>query len=260
MIKIDRDKLKEAIEKANLQGNSIEKKIEKILVDSTLSDQKKLELCQVGKFLTLFENEFTEIIEQCESPDFIISINNRRIGLEHELILNGKNVKQIQSVKNLFKLAAKVFKDKYPNIKVLANCRLTIDNFSFKQNDKKIIVDQIVAYIYSLTQNSVNNKPDFLDDVKISKHSGVSFSFNAEISNIELLDNSTLSLAIMKKEALIEKYIANSGIQEQWLFLVIGQVSPDSYEIDELDFKVTDSRFERIYLFEDFKSKKYRLK
>jgi len=44
------------------------------------------------------------------------------------------------------------------------------------------------------------------------------------------------------------------------LFLVIGQVSPDSYGLDELDFKITDSRFERIYLFEDFKSKKYRLK
>jgi hypothetical protein len=174
--------------------------------------------------------------------------------------LNGQNVKQIQSIKNIFKLAAKVFKDKYPNIKVLANCWLTKDNFNFRQIDKKIIVNQIVDYIYGLTQNSNINKPDFLDDVRISKHSGVSFSFNADISNIGFLDNSTLSKAIMKKEALIEKYIINTRIKEQWLFLVIGQVSPDSYEIDELDFKITDSRFERIYLFEDFKSKKYRLK
>jgi len=260
VFKIDKDKLKEAIDKANLQGDSIEKKIGKILVDSTLSEHKKLELCQVGKFLTLFESQNTEILEQCESPDFIISVNDRRIGLEHELILNGQNVKQIQSIKNIFKLAAKVFKDKYPNIKVLANCWLTKDNFNFRQIDKKIIVNQIVDYIYELTQNSNINKPDFLDDVKISKHSGVSFSFNADISNIGFLDNSILSKAIMKKEALIEKYIINSGIKEQWLFLVIGQVSPDSYGLDELDFKITDSRFERIYLFEDFKSKKYRLK
>ena len=260
MFEIDRDKLKEAIDKANLQGDSIEKKIGKILGGSTLSDQKKLELCQVGKFLTLFGHQNTEIIEQCESPDFIISVNDRRIGLEHVSILNGQNVKQIQSIKNIFKLAAKVFKDKYPNIKILANCWLTKDDFNFRQNDKIIIVNQIVDYIYSLTQNSIINTPDFLDDVRISKHSGVYFSYNADISNIESLDNSTLSKAIMKKEALIEKYIMNSGIKEQWLFLVIGQVSPDSYEIDELDFKITDSRFERIYLFEDFKSKKYRLK
>lgn len=260
MFKIDRDKLKEAIDNANLQEDLMNKKIGKIIGTSTLSEQKKLELCQVGKFLTLFKSHNTEIIEQCESPDFIISINNRRIGLEHELILNRQNAKQFQSLKNIFSLAAKDFQNRYPNIKVLANCWLTTENFNFKQKDKKIIVKQIVDYIYGLTQNSITNKPDFLDDVRISKHSGVSFSVIGNISNIELLDSSTLSKAIIKKEELIEKYMINSGIQEQWLLLVIGQISPDSYEIDESVFKIAASRFERIYLLMDFKSKKYRLK
>jgi hypothetical protein len=87
--------------------------------------------------LTLFDNDNIEIIEQCESPDFIISVNGMRIGFEHELILNGQNVKQIQSIKNLFNKAAKVFKDKYPDIKILANCWLNTDNFTFRQIDKK---------------------------------------------------------------------------------------------------------------------------
>ena len=260
MYNINKDELKIAIDKTKLQGDSIERMIGKFFVDSTLSEQKNLELCQVGKFLTSFDSDNVEIIEQCESPDFIISVNGIKIGLEHELIMNKKNVKRIQSIKNLFKQAEKDFKEKYPDLKVLANCWLKTDNFTFRQMDKKIIINQIVDYIYGLTQNSFNEKPDFIDDIRIMKHSGVSFNFNTDISFIKSLDSLTLLNAIEKKEKLINKYIMNSGLQEQWLFIVIGQISPDSFEINEMNFKIDDSRFERIYLFEDFNAKKHRLK
>lgn len=258
MFRIDKNKLKEAIEKANIQGDLIGNKINKLLEDATLSEQKNLELCQVGKFLTLLEDQNAKIIEQRESPDFIISVDDRKVGLEHEIILNKQN--QFQSAKNIFRLAAKEFKKRYPGIKVLANCWLTTNSFNYKQKDKKKIIGEIVEYIYGMTQKSVTKIPDFLDDVIISKHSGVSFSVNNYISNIEFLDDLTLSKAIMKKENLIERYISNSQIKEQWLLLVIGQVSPDSYKTDGLFTTVNNSRFERIYVLEDFQSKKYRVK
>jgi hypothetical protein len=258
MLRIDRNKLKEAIEKANAQGDLIGSKINKLLEDETLSEQKNLELCQVGKFLTLLEDQNAKIIEQRESPDFIISVDDRMVGLEHEIILNTQN--QFQSTKNIFRLAAKEFEKRYPDIKVLANCWLTTNDFNYKQKDKKKIIGEIVEYIYGMTQKSKVKIPDFLDDVIISKHSGVSFSVNNYISNIESLDDLTLSKAIKKKEDLIERYISNSQIKDQWLLLVIGQVSPDSYKTNGLFSSFNSSRFERIYLLEDFQSKKYRIK
>ncbi|MBE3123023.1 MAG: hypothetical protein IMZ58_12580, partial [Thermoplasmata archaeon] len=163
-------------------------------------------------------------------------------------------------IENVFKLAEKEFELKYPNIKLVANCWLETESFTFNQKEKRRVVRQIVDYIFGLTQNVNIEKPDFLCYVDISDHNGVSFSFNGDISNIKSLDSQTLSNAIIKKEALIEKYINNCGIQEQWLILVVGQTSPDSYKINESVLNSTDSSFERIYLFEDFKSKKYRLK
>lgn len=260
MFKIDTDKLKKEIDLVNSQSDLMEQKIGEFLNDSDLSDQKTLELCQVGKFLTLFDNDKIEILDQCESPDFIISVNDIKIGLEHETILNGQKVKQIQSINYLFNQAAKTFEIKYPDIKVLANCWLKKDDFSFRKIERKTIINQIVDYIYGLTQNLNINKPDFIDYIRIMKHSGVSFSFNADISNIESLDNLTLINAIEKKERLIDKYIKNSRIQKHWLLIVIGQLSPDAFEIDKFNYKIADSKFERIYLLEDFNAKKYKLK
>lgn len=51
--------------------------------------QKILELCQIGKLLGTFFNEY-EIINVTEKPDFIISNKKQNIGVEHELILDAK--------------------------------------------------------------------------------------------------------------------------------------------------------------------------
>jgi hypothetical protein len=51
--------------------------------------QKILELCQIGKLLATYFNDF-EITEVTEKPDFIISNGKTRLGIEHQLILDTK--------------------------------------------------------------------------------------------------------------------------------------------------------------------------
>jgi hypothetical protein len=259
MFNIGLNKLRAAINKVNLQGDLINSKIGKFIQEDD-PYQRSLELCQVGKFLSLFDDQKIEIIEKFESPDFILSVYDKRIGLEHCLILNEKNVKQVQSLTNIFKLAENEFENNYPRIKLLANCWISTDYLIFKQKHKKQLIKQIVDYIYGMTQKSSITKPDFLDDVMLSKHSGVSFSPNYNISNIEVLDSSTILKAIHKKESLVDWYIEKSGLHEQWLLLVAGQISPDSYRIEDLVFTLNESKFERIYLLDDYKSIIYKIK
>ena len=65
-----------------------------------------------------------------------------------------------------------------------------------------------------------------------------------------------LKKAIMKKDLLINNYRKRTSIEKQWLLIVIGAGSPDSYELNEplIEFEI-ESSFERIYLLEDFGSK-----
>ena len=204
MFQIDKNKLKLEIEKVKFMDILIEQKIGKYLLDSSLSDQKILELSHVGEFLSLFDNENIEILKQFESPDFILSFNGKELGLEHESIMNETNVKKTQSIKDLFKQAEKEFKNKYPDINLIANCWLKTNKLSFKKIDKIEIVNQIVDYIYNLKRGLTINKPDFIRDVRLMKHSKISFSCNLEISDIKPLDNETLLKAINKIKPTIK--------------------------------------------------------
>ena len=62
-----------------------------------------------------------------------------------------------------------------------------------------------------------------------------------------------------KKERKIAAYKA-SGIEKQWLLIVIGSAGESSYEVEgkiEIELK-TD--FDKVFILEDFKSKLYELK
>jgi hypothetical protein len=54
----------------------------KPFLSKKIGKKQRVELCQVGKFLTLLDY-YPHIVKHCASPDFIISYNGQIIGLEH---------------------------------------------------------------------------------------------------------------------------------------------------------------------------------
>jgi hypothetical protein len=74
------------------------------------------------------------------------------------------------------------------------------------------------------------------------------------------LSESILNEAIEKKEKRLQTYIENTGINEQWLVMVIGSMGKSSFQMNDKIKTEIDSGFSRIYLMEDFNAKLNRLK
>jgi hypothetical protein len=66
---------------------------------------------------------------------------------------------------------------------------------------------------------------------------------------------------INNKESKRLKYISNTGLNEQWLLIVIGSLSQSSFEIDDNfddNFSIK-SGFDRIFILEDFRGRLFEL-
>lgn len=258
MFQISREDLQAKITHLKEQARSLEVIIGPFLSDE-LRQKQGIELCQVGKFLTSLDND-PYIVKHSDSPDFVISYNNRLIGLEHERIFIADEVEKIQSLKKLFDDAARDFEMIYPNHRLLANCWLTDNNFSFRKKETKGLRKAIVDYIYSIVSQKQADKPSFIEEVRVMKHSQVAFCYNAGAHYAKDLDTNTLKKAMLKKDPLVDSYRLNSNLEEQWLLIVTGSASKDSYEVNErLIEKGLKSKFNRVYLLDDFAGNVFRI-
>jgi hypothetical protein len=164
-------------------------------------------------------------------------------------------------VDKLFDDAAEVFKAKYPGLNLPANCWLNSDNFIFKKADSDKLKVEIADYIFCLHTNTFSfEKPPYINKVQLMKHSQVSFCYNSGGHVVNNLDKHSLESAILKKEPLVEKYRMKSGLKKQWLLIVIGSVSPDSYEYSVNQFQVDiSSSYDRVFLMEDFNAQVWQI-
>jgi len=240
------------------------------LLDKTNSEQEKLEICQVVKFLNLHDENLI-IKYKSESPDFIIENDNKIIGLEHVTIRNIEVVSKIGSVRDLIKKSEKYFienypdcttpfKDKHPTCpNMIVNFEFNEDLFSFKKPEVTNLTIQIAKYIAGLIKGVDIEKPHYLSKVSIHPQTKVDFTVLTDINKREILETQTLKKIIEKKEALVKSYREKSGIQEQWLLLVAGLLNRDSYEIKK-DFNRVKSDFDKVFLLDDFEGKYQTLK
>lgn len=252
-------KLKEMVQTVEESNMLIDAIIRPFVADN-LNRKQGLELCQVGKFLSLLDAP-SSIVERRESPDFIISFDGETIGLEHESIIDEKIASDYRSVSDLFNDAAKQFSHKYPDNKILANIYLSVDRLVFKKHERAVFIDQIVEFISNYLNDSKTIKPYFIERLSVSKHSGVKFVYNSGAHYVEPLNEERLISAIRKKEVRINNYIQKSKIIKQWLLLTTGTYGPDSFDYGESPFHIeVKTNFDRIYLLEDFNSCLWRIK
>jgi hypothetical protein len=253
------EKLKEMMQNVKSSSERVEKIIKPFMSDN-LSRKQGIELCQVGKFLSLLEVP-TTIIERRESPDFIISNGGELIGLEHESILDEKIASDYRSVSDLFNDAATLFSQKYPDVKLLANIYLSVDKLVFKKHERTGIIEKIVDYIFNYITDVDTIKPDFIDSLSVTKHSRVDFVYNPGAHYVDSLNEERLISAILKKEKKIADYKKKTGLQKQWLLLTIGTLGPDSFEYGDAPFHVDiTTDYDGIFLLEDFHNNLWRIK
>ncbi len=240
-----------------------------------LSKKQSTELRHAGKFLSLL-GDSAEIILQDDRPDFIISYEGRRIGLEHQRILK-PTVGDFKAIENIISESAKTFKLKYPDLNFLAAIYWADPNFRFTKNNSDKIKTKIADYVYEIYDkigiddghsdieiieqfNLLTSKPDYIEEVHLTPHSELNFYYNSGGYTISNIDQQTIQSEINKKETLVNSYRKNSNVSEQWLLLVLSTTSPHSFHFPQGAKFVTSTSFDKVFVLEDFDNKVYQIK
>lgn len=235
------------------EKDELGKIINPIIERYNLVDKEIIEVCQIGKFIYKI-NENIEIIDKPNPPrpDFLIKKNSKIIGLEHTRIF-AENPEKYNRILSLFKYAEQIYSNQYPNENIFASISIVNDEIKFKQNEKKNLAADIANYIFSLKNNKIIEKPKFINEVSLQKHSKTSFHFKEKNWQAPYLNRERLIREIKKKETKIPLYKNNEkDINEYWLVLLIGSLSSISYQLNEYENYKYKSFFDRAYLMDDF--------
>ena len=200
---LSQQQLKEIISKSIEEHNGLGNIINPIIEKQNLLEKEVVEVCQVGKYIYKI-NEDIQIVEKPKppAPDFILKRNYKLIGLEHTRIFT-EDVKAYQRIISLLSYTEKIFINKYPTVNVLASIRLKNDHLEYKQSEKRVIAKEIADYIYNLLTNDIENKKhSYIDNIKTSKHSQVSFYYDEYNFTAPYLTNERLKTEIRKKVSL----------------------------------------------------------
>jgi polyhydroxyalkanoate synthesis regulator phasin len=220
-------------------------------------NQKILELCQIGKLLATYFNDF-EITRVTEKPDFIISNGQEHYGLEHELILDTKAKSQEGFYENICKKVEASLENDPSVPNVLVNLYLK-DNLCFKINDKNSLIEKLTELVKQFVLTGELEANEIVSHANKMKHSQKSVNANFGAYWQKTITKDLILEYVSKKENKISTYRQKTDLR-QWLVLVIGGVGQSSFEVNELlNFDIT-SDFDKIFLYEDFDNKLYELK
>ena len=231
--------------------------IEELNIDSHKNEQKIIELHHIGKFLMFFENRY-KIEKLNEEPDFIIFDNEKRIGLEHQILIDDKSKEKEGFFGNLCKLAEKELKKEKGLPNFLANIYMH-PSFNGKINEKQKLVNEIFQIVkkYILTGELLEN--EVIDRIFSMKHSHISLSPNLGAWWQKEVNGELIINAIKKKEKKFYNYLNNTNLS-QWLLIVIGSVGESSYMIENEFDLIVETKFDKVYILEDNSTNLYEIK
>lgn len=248
-------------EKTQSLSDGISLKINPFLVglDKEKHDdrQKMLELCQLGKCVSTYFNDF-EITKMQESPDFIISNGIKEIGVEHQRIVDSTS----KAIEGFYENISRKVELELEKNTSLPNFLINIylkPNISTKSVDKPKIVTSLTNLISHYVFTGILLENDFIEDAFVMPDSQKSIAPNFGAYFQKEITKDLIIEFVAKKEVKLSKYRFNS-VSTQWLFLVIGSLGKSSFEMNEqLDLKL-DTGFDKVFIYEDFKNKLFELK
>ena len=225
--------------------------------DRLKNHQKILELCHAAKFLSFFNNKY-HIEKISEEPDFIISSANERIGLEHQILIESISKEKEGFCDNLFRLAEQILTEEKSTKNFLANIYIN-PFFDIKINEKQKSILEIVETVNIFAETGELIENELIERISIMPHSRISLCPNLGAWWQKNISPDLLIKAINKKERLIDNYVKKTNLN-QWLLIVIGGLGESSYQLDNNFNLDVESKFDKIYILEDFNYQLYEIK
>lgn len=239
-----------------VNNNKLKELIHKHLM-SHESKKKKLEIYHTGKFLLFFDN--LKIEEVREEPDFILSDGKDSIGLEHKIVVQEKSKKREGYFERIFELAETEINQDVELPNFYASCYIK-SNTNFGKKDEKYLTELVVSVVKEYIFNNKLNENAIINKISLQPHSGKGIHANMGAWWVKYFTNDLLEKSIKAKESKVLNYREKSGIEEQWLLLIIDSGGESSFEMGK-DLKLEfETKFNKIFVLEDFKNTLYELK
>lgn len=245
--------IKDLIANSKTEKEGLGRIINPIIEKYNLPKKEILEVCQIGKFVYKIDSEIN-IVDKPKPPrpDFIIKYKSKLIGLEHTRIFT-ENADNYNRTNSIIEYSETVYRNLFPEDKVYAIISILGDNLEYKLSEKKAIATTIAKYVNCIKNQVEIEKPEYIENVKTTIHSQISFSYKEKNWQAGYLTKERLEEVIRKKETRLKIYQKDEKeISEYWLVMLIGSLSSASYELNENENYEMESEFDRVYLMTDF--------
>lgn len=225
------------------------------LVENGLSStiekkQKEKELIDLGKFILCF-NESIEIVDAiCESPDFLISLDKKQIGIElADVIIRSDEKQKEGTLKKIFTYVETEL-TKEPN-KYNGIYRVSFpEKLELNSNNKNKIQIELLELIK--TSQSAGT---VISNIRKTPHTNVSI-YHSEAFVVGSLQRITIENILNKKETKVSNYVSDK-FEEIWLLMVLGGVQTSS-DYSFIEESITNSpfntSFDKVFLLNFFTS------
>jgi hypothetical protein len=267
-------------EKARLRNEM--KRIEMITKDykakldnsTNVTQDKYDELFDVGKFILFANSNFKIEVpnDLLRFPDFILSFEEEKIGLEHTRLMNEETKAQFKTAKYYIKKAEELVATEFNHLSKTVNIFIDYNqnvigesnfkNKRFTLEQRRQVAETLADYIKSeLTEGNVP-KPNYIIQTKITSNKDSRVDLELAESYFTLSEfNDILIERIQKKEMKANNYRNETNLNVIWLLIVIDDVNSFSgFDLKTAKFpQIVNSNFNSIFLFEKFGGKIYNL-
>ena len=225
-----------------------------------MNKKKEIERHHLTSFISNKDLKFLVYeIEDSETPDFIVNIENNLISIEHTRLINPELKKVEQYRERIIQNARKRFRKKY---KAELYVLFTFNNIRLKSG--KSAEQKYTDEIFYLIENIYlcNKKFDFRVESRdrTSRVSELIRSFSVDSTRnfenwqhfgaylVDYIDMDWLQKVITKKENNIQRY--PKIFYENWLLLVSDFGTKSSaHRFDHIDFSQIKTKFDKVYIY-----------
>lgn len=225
-----------------------------------INTQKRKELVDIGHFL-YFLNNGTRLVDCSERPDFVVELDEKRIGVELTDLTDEELAAQVNVLKKIFTKATELLRA-ILNTTGLYNLSINSANINFPgkpiaaltKQERSAMAGQVATYIQKMIEGSPVETPKYIDGVVAVSHNVLEIVAGEQYFTQKYSEDKFIA-ALKKKEKKLEGYRQESGLDQFWLLMVINGLTAES-NVD-ITPEVLPAhhimQFDRLYLFNFFK-------
>jgi|ERR1017187_919179 hypothetical protein len=267
-------KILQKITESALKLNEITAGLKAKLLSEGAKQDKMEELVDVGRFLIATKGAMKLIVPDVlpKLPDFLLSVDNYKIGLEHTRLVSNELIATFKTVKHCLKEAEAMLAPELAHLSKTVNIFIDYDrningdsNFTIRRftKEQKTEISKLIAdFVRSELSNGKIERPHFINKIKITPNKDSRVDIELAESYFTKSDISDqLLTAIANKEKKANNYRNAEKVDSICLLIVVDDINSFcGFSLEQTELPaIRQSNFDVILLFEKQQERIYPL-